>query len=244
MSRGLTKQIKDTINLLKDTDINGCITGSCLLDENFDEWESVPDIDVFVYSIESQIHAVDVLEYKYGFKPGKYDHNCDKGEAWKVQRLRTYGMRKDSPLSTVSMYKDGITVNVSYRKDQRKLVDVISVFDMTIIMRGIDIPTGYELNLTGDDSHTARLNPLRTIDYSIWNTKKWVRQFDRVIKYWNRGFDTRPVAQAYIDMINTVIETGSLFTSEKAEQSYKEFAEEYIEVRDHIQMWLDDKEDC
>ena len=72
----------------------------------------------------------------------------------------------------------------------------------------------------------------------------WVRQFDRVIKYWNRGIDTRPMARFYIDLITQTIDKGSLFTSETALANYNEFVETYEPLREKMIMWLEDKEDC
>lgn len=243
MSSGLTKKVKEFIDKLLTTDIDGCITGSCLLDDNFDEWVSAPDIDIFTYSIAAQIHAIDVLEYVYGFKPGKYDSSKNQLEQWKVKMLRTRDHKKDMPLSTVSMYRDGLTVNVSYRKDQKKLIDVISVFDMTIIMKGIDIHTGYTLDLTGDNKRIATPNPLRNQDPTMFNAEHWVRQFDRVIKYWNRGYDTRPMAQFYINMISTVLDEGDQYTTDKSKEMYEEFVTTYSSIKDTIQEWLDEKVD-
>ena len=52
----LTEKINDTIKLLKNTDIHGCITGSCMLDMDFDSWTETPDIDVFTYTENKELY--------------------------------------------------------------------------------------------------------------------------------------------------------------------------------------------
>ena len=65
-----TYAIGEMIERLKATDIDGCVTGSCLTGGDFDSWLTKPDIDVFTYSPYAMVHALDVLEYKLGLEPG------------------------------------------------------------------------------------------------------------------------------------------------------------------------------
>lgn len=250
----LSEEIKETIELLKQTDIHGCITGSSMIpDADFDEWESAPDIDVFVYYEPQLVDAMGLLIYKHGFEM------LSAGEEWKRERVRTRGSHKKEILQTVKLRKGNVIVNITYKPGKNKLTDVLSSFDMSIIMIGYDIRKKVTLDLRmawpgmvpGDEEHrwakdvkTAVPNPLRDQDVDMYGTAMWVRQFDRVIKYWNRGFDTRPMARFYIDLIDGVIDRGRLFDSERSIESFDEFVDTYIPLRDKMVAWLNDKEEC
>jgi len=249
----LTEQIKETIELIKHTDINGCITGSSMLDADFDTWESHPDIDVFVYTEPELQYAVNLLMMKHGFEV------LTPGEAWKLGRTRKKKYKKDAPLSTLKLKKDDVIVNVTWKNDKENIFEVLSSFDMSIIMVGYDIHKKVMLDLRcgwngmvpedpedrwSHDPKVAKPNPLRDQDVDRYGVEMWVRQWDRVIKYWNRGFDTRPMAKFYINLINGVIDNGYLFNTEKSIQSFDEFVSIYEPLRDKMVEWLEDKEDC
>ena len=123
---------------------------------------------------------------------------------------------------------------------------------------GYDIPFGWGIDLRtkdvkvfddknhrwSDDPKVSVPNPMRKQDVDMYGAEMWVRQFDRVIKYWNRGIDTRPMARFYIKLINEVIDRGRLFESEKSEASFNAFVTTYEPLRDKMVEWLNDKEDC
>lgn len=249
----LTEKIHETIDLLAGSGINGCVTGSSMIpDVDFDEWDSVPDVDVFVYTEDELMYALTLMMFKHGFEL------LEGGEDWKFGRLRKTGINRSMPLSTMKVTKDGVIVNLTYKKGKNNLFNVLSSFDMSIIMVGMDIPTKVKLDLRKgwngmvmDDPNgvwspstkIAKPNPLRVQDVDMYTVEMWVRQFDRVIKYWNRGFDTRPMAEFYIELINGVIEKGQLFHTEKSERAYQEFVTTYEPLRDKMIQWLEDKED-
>ncbi len=249
----LTKDIKDAIELLKHTDINGCITGSSMLDVNFDHWDSAPDIDVFVYTEPQLQYAANLLMFKYGFEP------LSAGEEWKLNRVQNKGSQKNSYLSTVKLKKGEVIVNITYKQYKNNIFAVLSSFDMSIIMVGYDIRKHVMLDLRcGWDgmvpedperrwSTSVRVavpNPLRDQDVDMYGAEMWVRQFDRMIKYWGRGFDTRPMARFYIRLIEDVIAKGQLFQTDKSEAAYQGFITTYEPLRDKMVEWLKDKEDC
>ena len=249
----LTEKIRNTIELLKDTDINGCITGSSMIpDVDFDEWDSVPDIDLFVYTDMQLLYASCVLMFKHDFEP------LNEGEKWKLERIKTKGMQDKAALTTLKLVKDGVVVNITYKKYKNNIMSVLASFDMSCIMIGYDIPFGWGIDMRtrdvkvfedrkhrwSDDPNVSVPNPMRKQEADRYTTAMWVRQFDRVIKYWNRGVDTRPMARFYIDLINEVIETGSVFQSERDIAGYEEFVEMYAPLRDRMVQWLEDKEDC
>lgn len=241
----MNKEIKDAIDLIKTTDINGCITGSCLLDVDFDEWEQAPDIDIFVYTREAFVNAIDQMMYRFGYTPGESeDRKAIQREQWKIDRTITRGMHSNKiNLSTVKLHgSNGVVVNISHKKGQESVCDVITNFDMSIIMKGWDIRKRFMFDQTGEEPMVAVPNHHRDQDADLYNTAQWIRQFDRVIKYWNRGFDTRPMAKFYIDLIDKVIENGAMFPSEKAMEAFEEYTKDFRNVREKIQLWLEDKE--
>lgn len=249
----LTQDIKDTIELLKSSDINGCITGSSMLDEDFDTWDQAPDVDVFVYNEMQLLHASDMLMYKHGFEL------LSAGEEWKFERVCNRGAQGNAALTTMKLVNDkGVVVNITYKKWKNTMLSVLASFDMSVIMIGYDIPFGWGIDMRtrdikifddrfnrwSDDPKIAKPNPMRKQDVDMYGTEMWVRQFDRVIKYWNRGIDTRQMARFYIDLIEGVIAKGQLFTSNKGEESFNGFVATYEPLRDKMVEWLKDKEDC
>ena len=244
----LTQKIRTTINVLKAQDIRGCITGSTLLDEDFDLWDSIPDIDVFVYSSAEMLHTCAVLEYRLGMTPGKGSERSNKQEVWKLERLRKSGPSRKLPVDTHSFYFDGVIVNVTIKSHHNRPYDsiheILGSFDMSIIMKGYDIHRHFWLDLRFGDPRIAYPNIMRDMDCVMWNVAKWTRQFDRVVKYYNRGYDTRPMAEFYLKMIDECIEAGCLFDSEASQDAYNSFTEEFSKKRQVIAEWLKEhKED-
>ena len=249
----LRDKIRAAIEMLKGSGIYGCISGSCMIDDDFDAWSSVPDVDVFVYCPEQLLYATTILEGQ-GYKP------CSPAEQWKLNKLR-HGQKAKKTFNMVQTHKlekDGVIVNVTFKPNCTSLTDVLASFDMSIIMIGYDIEGqfgldyrinhgqvfGEEANKWSDSINKAVPNPLRSQEFDMYTTSHWVRQFDRVIKYWDRGYDTRPMAQFYIDAVTAVLENGALFTNDKAEAAYAAFKEEFVPVRERMVEWLKDKEDC
>jgi hypothetical protein len=110
---------------------------------------------------------------------------------------------------------------------------------MSIVMQGYDIKHHVMYDMRVGDPNVATPNPLRDHDCVMWTVAKWVRQFDRVVKYYNRGFDTRPMAKFYLDMIDQCIDAGCLFDSEESQAAFESFSQEFIEKRAQIADWYD-----
>jgi hypothetical protein len=65
-----------------------------------------------------------------------------------------------------------------------------------------------------------------------------------VVKYYDRGYDTRPMAEFYLKMIDECIEAGCLFDSDESHEAFDMFSEEFLVKRAVIADWLEDhKED-
>ena len=252
----LKDDIKKMQQVIMETDIDGCITGSSLVDWDMDDAEIKPDIDIFTYSPYAMVHAIDVLEYKLGLVSGGDEITTDAGERWKAKKMRVDG-RGSRDLATCKFTDGNIVVNVSNRKYQKSAMDVIAKFDMSIVLQAYDIPSGTLIDMReckakadiadiigfqGGDRNTAIPNPFRGFDGTMWNASKWLRQWDRVIKYWNRGFDTRPMAKFYSYMIKEVIDGGSMFKTDKSKEAHEEFVKEFKDLGVKIDEWIKETE--
>lgn len=249
------EKIEVMIEVVKTMPIHGCITGSCFLPGfDPDAWGSTPDVDVFVYSEADLIRAITLAEYTLDMKPGTGSDRSEKQERWKIGRLFKSGLNKKLGITTYKFECDGVVLNFTYKmsKEQGRWVPitdapgVLRSFDMSIVMQGYDIESRVMFDLRPDDVPvtTAVPNPLRDHDCVMWTVSKWVRQFDRVVKYYSRGYDTRPMAEFYLKMIDECIDAGCLFDSEESHEAFDAFSEEFLAKRAIIADWLEDhKED-
>lgn len=247
------EKIASAIDLVKTLPIDGCITGSCLL-PGFDPdgWGTVPDIDVFVFGEDELVSATEIARYALRMEPGSGTPRSNQQEEWKLARLKQAGLNRKLGITTYKFFHDGVILNFTFK--QRKfhgrwvpILDtpgVLQSFDMSIVMQGYDIKHHVWYDLRVGDPKVAIPNPLRDHDCVMWTVAKWVRQFDRVVKYYNRGFDTRPMAKFYLDMIDECINAGCLFDSEESQEAFESFSQEFIEKRATIADWYDNhKED-
>lgn len=228
-----------TIELLKETDIFGCITGSSLwaYDTNISCWDS--DVDIFVYTEMAFMDAVAQV------KALGWDLSTE-GERWKWKRTKEHGLKKvkgGQPMCTLKLDRDGWPqVNISIKPNQGSVCDVISAFDQTCIMAGWDIKKKIMLDFrdmwTGD-KWTSMLNPLRDQDYEAYTTKTWLRQTDRLQKYHDRGFDVSIATKGYITMIDETLKIGNLFPqSEASVMFFEETTSEFAKIRDSLKAFL------
>lgn len=251
----LKAKINCLIDIVKTMPINGCITGSCFL-PGFDPdvWGSTPDVDVFVYSEADLVRACTYAEYTLGMKPGTGSDRSEKQERWKLDRLFKNGLNYKLGITTYKFNADGVVLNFTYKmtKVRGKWVPIVDApgvlrsFDMSIVLQAYDIRSRIMYDLRPDNVPvtTAIPNPMRDHDCVMWTVSKWVRQFDRVVKYYSRGFDTRPMAEFYLKMIDECIDAGCLFDSDESHQAFDAFSEEFIAKRAVIADWLEDhKED-
>ena len=245
-------KIEVLIEAVKASPINGCITGSCWLpDFDPDAWATKPDVDVFVFGEDELVRAVNYVIYALKMKPGKGTERSEKQEEWKLNRLMKSGLNYKIGITTYTFYYDGVMLNLTFK--QRKFhgrwcpilttADVLSSFDMSIVMQGYDIQHHVFYDMRLGDPKVAIPNPLRDHDCVMWTVAKWVRQFDRCVKYYNRGFDTRPMAKFYLEMIDKCIDAGCLFDSEESKTAFENFSIEFIEKRATIAEWLEAHEE-
>ncbi len=255
LGRELTTKdkIETLIEVMKTSPIDGCITGSCWL-PGFDPdgWGTKPDVDVFVYGEDELVRATNFAIYALKMQPGKGTPRSAKQEQWKLDRLYSAGLNYKIGITTYTFECEGVMLNLTYK--QRKFhgrwvpmltaSDVLSSFDMSIVMQGYDIKHHVFYDMRLGNPRVAVPNPLRDHDCVMWTVAKWVRQFDRVVKYYTRGFDTRPMAKFYLDMIDECIAAGCLFDSNESQTAFENFSKEFMEKRAAIQEWYDEhKED-
>ena len=249
----LKEKISRTIEVLKTLPINGCITGSCLLPVfEPDEWGSTPDVDVFVYGETELVRAVTIAQYALDMTPGTGSQRSKEQEEWKLNRLFENGVNYKIGITTYKFFCDGVVINFTFKqmKNHGRWVPIISApevlrsFDMSILMQGYDIKQHVFYDMRGEDVFVARPNPLRNQDCVMWTVQKWIRQFDRVVKYYGRGYDTRPMAEFYLKMIDQCIEVGCLFDSSESNELFESMSKEFLEKRAVIADWYDEhKED-
>lgn len=249
----LKEKIIRTIEVLKTLPINGCITGSCLLPVfEPDEWGSTPDVDVFVYGETELVRAVTIAQYALDMTPGTGSQRSKEQEEWKLNRLFENGVNYKIGITTYKFFCDGVIINFTFKqmKNHGRWVPIISApevlrsFDMSILMQGYDIKQHVFYDMRGEDVFVARPNPLRNQDCVMWTVEKWIRQFDRVVKYYGRGYDTRPMAKFYLEMIDQCIEVGCLFDSTESNELFESMSKEFLEKRAVIADWYDEhKED-
>lgn len=247
------EKIASAIELVKTLPIDGCITGSCLL-PGFDPdgWGTVPDIDVFVFGEDELVSATEIARYALKMEPGSGTQRSNQQEEWKLARLKQAGLNHKIGVTTYKFFYDGVILNFTFkqRKHHGRWVPILDTpgvlqsFDMSIVMQGYDIKHHVFYDLRVGDPKVAIPNPLRDHDCIMWTVAKWVRQFDRVVKYYNRGFDTRPMAKFYLDMIDECIDAGCLFDSEESQEAFESFSKEFMEKRATIADWYENhKED-
>lgn len=249
----LKEKMDVLVDAVKASPIDGCITGSYWL-PGFDPeaWGSKPDVDVFVFGDYELVRAICYAQYVLQMKPGKGSPRSAKQEEWKLGRLFTSGLNKKIGITTYTFEQDDVALNITFKQQKvagywkplTSVPDVLQSFDMSIVMQGYDIQKQVFFDMRSGDPMVAVPNPLREQDCVMWTVAKWVHQFDRVVKYYNRGFDTRPMAEFYLRMIDDCIAAGCLFDSEESQTAFDSFSSEFLEKRAAIQEWYDEhKED-
>lgn len=242
------RAVKAWVEKLKGSDFRACITGSCLLDADFSTWDELPDVDMFAYSDREMIRMIQALQDQHHLELG-----VDGSERSYLQEQQKYDWlvegknnKYDGTLfSTVKLHdkRYGTIINVSWKKHADNVAKVLGTFDMSIVMKGYDIRGKWMCDFTKvwGPENVAMPNPLKRVDYDLVKTTYWVRQFDRVIKYWQRGYDTRPMAETYIEKIDMLLKRGNIWTSEAGAEFYHKFADELIDMRKKVAAWLEER---
>jgi hypothetical protein len=195
----MKKQIKKVKKWIKKQPINGCITGSSLLD-----YFEGQDVDVFAYS-EASFNTLFYTMYN-----NKNFQLLDKKEKRKAERYIYEGHNfKNFGLLTIKFkYNTCVDVNIIYKKGCTNAFAVISSFDMDIIAKCYDIKTKKYLNLSENlPNKKATWNKWNEAFYSttIWQTNRLLRQLVRCFKYHKRGYNTDEIVLKYVSMLDNII---------------------------------------
>lgn len=231
----MKKQIENAIELIKKQKFDGCITGSCLLD-----YFEGQDIDIFCYNENSFTKIINFFHYNPLFlildklEQYKFDEYIDKGKS-SLDRLNL--------ISIKFKYNLCIDINVIYKKYQKDVFGVISNFDFDIVACGYDIQTGKTLSLretTGKECTWNKWNPFYS-NLDVWNVRRLLRQFDRVIKYTNRGYNMASVVDKYIEMTESIIEMDNIYKTERGNKYYNDTKEQFKILLKILQVWKKDQ---
>jgi hypothetical protein len=232
----MRNQIKNVINYLKQQDIDGCITGSCLLD-----YFEGQDVDLFCYSEKSFTKIFYTLYHNPMF------NILDKLEEWKANMFMNNAdfnnTKHTSGIQTIKFtYNTCIPVNIIYKKHCNNIFAVLSSFDLNVISKGYDLKTKEYLDLTNSSVVTKIVswNKWNPMYYSteIWTIGRILRQLERCFKYHKRGYNTDLVIQKYIELINGLLQYQNIFSSENFSEKLKITQKNTEIIKSICEVWL------
>ena len=232
----MKEHLDNLLDIIKSQDINGCITGSCLLGY-FPDWNQ--DVDVFVYDKSSFNKLLYFMHYNPLFQI------LDPLELHKFNEYINNDKSSLEQLGLITIkfkYNLLIDVNIIFKKHQSNCFDVISNFDLDIIAKGYDIKTKKTLDLRESEGSTITWNKWNTNFYTtdFWSIKRLLRQFERVIKYHNRGYNLDEVTNKYIEIIENIINTDNYYKSDKGIKYFDNTIDQFKVVLKILQAWNKD----
>ena len=210
------------IELLKKQDFDGCITGSCLL-----EYFEGADVDLFVYNEQALSAVLYYMKYNSLFQI------LDPLEKYKESEYLKKGQSSLNKIGLITIkykYNLAIDVNIVYRKNNRNIFDVISNFDLSIIAKGYDIKTGKILDLSeykGDKICTWNKWSKQFYSSTIWDVKRIMRQFSRVCKYQDRGYNLSSVTDKYIELVEDILSKPNIYKTERGTEFHENTIKEF-----------------
>lgn len=227
----MKEHIQNVIELLKKQEINGCITGSCLLD-----YFEGQDIDLFVYDRSSFNKLLFFMHYSPLFtildplEKHKFDEYINKDKS----SLEQLGL-----ITIKFKYNLLVDVNIIYKKHNKNCFDVISNFDLDIITTAYDIKTGKTLSLRETTGFEGTWNKWNSSFYEndFWSTKRLLRQFERVVKYTERGYDLTSVTDKYISIVEDILNLENIYKTEKGTNYFNDNIKQFEIVLKILQVW-------
>jgi hypothetical protein len=235
----IEQQVNNLIAWLKVQPIEGCITGSCLLEIN-PEWNQ--DVDLFVFNEKSLNKILFAMHHNPIFQI------LDKIEKWKFNSWmndNSFQTKNNKfGLTTIKFtYNTCIDVNIILKKNSENVFSVLSSFDMNIICKAYDIQTKQYLDLTEEAGITkiASWNKWNPNFYKsdIWETNRLLRQLERCFKYYKRGYNTDDVVVKYISLIDELQEYQNIFNSVNFDERLKTIKENTEIVKKICLLWLE-----
>lgn len=230
----MKQQVENAITWIKEQPIQGCITGSCLLD-----YFEGADVDVFVYNEKSFNKILFAMLHNPMFSI------LDEMENWKFQRYINVEEKSYSKFGITTIkftYNTCIDVNVVLKKNCNNIFSVLSSFDMDLISKGYDIEAKEYLDLTYNSAVTKiaswnKWNPMYHSD-EVWAISRVLRQLERTFKYYKRGYNTDAVVLKYMELIDNIEKYESIFSSENFNEKLKLTKLNIAVLKQICQVWL------
>ena len=230
----MKEHIDNAIELLKKQEINGCITGSCLLD-----YFEGQDIDLFTYDKASFTKLLWFMYYNpmFNILDPLEKHKFDEFTNEDKSSLDSLGL-----ITIKFKYNLLVDVNVIFKKFNKTCFDVVSNFDLDIITTAYDIKTGKTISLRESTGKKGTWNKWNSTFYkcNFWGTKRLLRQFERVVKYTQRGYDLTSVTDKYIEIVEEIILTDNFYKSEKGNKYFEDTIEQFEIVLKILKVWKKD----
>jgi len=233
----MKQQLEKAISHVKKLDVDGCVTGSCLLQYFPGENQ---DVDIFVYNEIAFTKALYTLYHDPMFLI------VEPMEQWKFNDWTTNpykgSMKKLGLISIKLKYNMCVDVNIIFKEKNNSIFSVLESFDMDIICKAYDLKTKKTLDLSENKGKKiATWNKWNKTFYTpnIWAVSRILRQFGRVIKYHNRGYNTDGMALKYKEILEGMIVYENIFSSDKMDEkviSVKENSKILIKI---IDKWLE-----
>lgn len=228
LNLSINSSVSKSINDLLAMDLDGCIAGSCVLEDDFCYWGTEPDVDFFAYNEKSWIYAITKILSSNRYKPGSTK------DEWKLSRIAQGRNGSSNKWITQTIYiKDtitGIYINMSYKPGTSNVLDVLSRFDTIAIMVGICCRTKSKVDLRHafhapeyklPIEKVGDANPIRLWYMAEgWDENTWSRELARIKKYHDRGFDMRSMAESLAHVAASVLSRGEVVGSEKSKARY------------------------
>ncbi len=224
-------QIRNLIKILKAQDIDGCITGSVMLD-----YFPGQDVDLFVFNKSSFNKILFFMYYNSMFQI------LDPLESYKFHEYIDHDKSSLKKIGLVTIkfkYNTCIDVNITYKEFHHNLFDVISNFDLDIVCSGYDIKTKQELNLRQSTGKRGTWNRWNSSFYKsdIWSTRRLLRQFERVVKYTERGYDLTSVTDKYIELVQDILNKENIYKTERGTKFFEDTVQQFEVVLKILQAW-------
>lgn len=238
----MKEQIDNALEIIKGLDLDGCVTGSCLLG-----YFPKQDIDVFVYNENAFTKAVYALHYNPLFLL------LDPIEQWKfkewTEKDHKQSYKKFGLVSIKFTYNTCIEVNIIYKNNMRTPFDVLASFDLDILCKAYDLKSKNLLDLTNPSynsiTKTVSWNKWNKsfMEPNIWSLGRILRQFERVVKYHNRGFNTDLVTMKYKEIITDCMNYNNIFKSDKVDEKVDTTKTQGLILIQIIDTWLETHEE-
>jgi hypothetical protein len=233
----MQQQFENAFNTIKELEkINACLAGSSMLGYK-EGWNQ--DIDVFCYDEQSFTALLYFMHYNPIF------NILDKLELHKFEdytRNKKSSLESFGVISIKFMYNLCIPVNIVYKKFGTNIFNVLSSFDTDLIAQGYCLQTKQYLSLRKSTGMVVNWNVFNTSFYKsdYWSVKRLLRQFDRNIKYHERGYDLSQVTDKYISIVEEIILTENFYKSDKGTKYFNDTIEQFEVVLKILQVWKKD----